>query len=328
MNQAAAVADAGAAAGAGASTAAAAGDAQQQAATGAQGAAGAGSQQQADTGGQQQAAAGDAAAAAKPVVFGPDGKLGENWFLGLGDEYSAHAADLGKYKELGPLVHQLLYFQKNGVSYPGEGAQPVEVDRFRKVAGVPATADGYGLTAEALQMPAGMEFDSELATKVMDAAHKTHTPPAAVLAIAKEFNTLLGGRMEQMKQAEAQAKAAAQDDLVKAWGGDYEANSSRVRHMATKLGEAAGIPGDAPEVAQLANNPVFAKMLMEVAKLTSEDTLRRPAGFGDLRPVVDQIKAITNGTDPVWGQKYTKGNRQEKEEAYKYVKSLREKAGQ
>ena len=259
-------------------------------------------------------------------LFTEDGKLGKDWFLKLGDQFAPHAADLGKITDIRTLLTERDYFRKNGVEYPAADAQPQTVDRFRKIAGVPDTADGYGLTAEKMQLPAGMEFDSELANAVMAAAHKTHTPPAALQAIVGEFNTLLAKRTADAVAAEAQAKQAAQDALVAEWRGDFTMNSSTARHMANKLGESAGLPVDSPEVSALANTPAFAKMMLAVSKMFSEDGVTAPAGFGDMRAPADRIAAIESGTDPQWGQKYTKGTTQERQEAYEYVKSLREKA--
>lgn len=268
------------------------------------------------------------AATPPPALIGADGKLAENWFTVLGDQFAPHAADLAKYKDLGSLVQQYQYFQKNGVEYPADGAQPAAVDRFRKIAGVPETAEGYGLTAENTKLPEGMTFDSELATAVAAAAHKTHAPPAVLNAIVAEFNTVLAARTQAAAVEQAAQQKAAQDELVTAWGGDFVANASTARHMASKLGEAAGLAEDSPEITELANKPAFAKMMLAMAKLTSEDRIQAPLGFGDLRSPADRIAAITSGKDPVWGEKYTKGTREERQQAYEYVSGLRAKMAQ
>jgi hypothetical protein len=270
------------------------------------------------------------ATAVVPSPFGEDGKLGKDWFLKLGDEYSAHAPDLSKITDIRTLLTEREYFRKNGVSYPGENAQPAEIDRFRKVAGVPDSPEGYGLTAEAMALPEGMEFDSELAAAITQAAHKTHAPPAVVAAIAAEFNTVLAKRMADAAAAEAATKKAAQDELVTAWRGDFETNASTVRHWATKLAESANLPADSPFIASFMNDintqPALSKMLMEVSKLYGEDRIAAPNGFGDLRSAAERVRAIEAGTDPQWGAKYLSKDKAEALEAYKFVASLRAQA--
>jgi hypothetical protein len=257
-----------------------------------------------------------------PPAITADGKLGENWFLTLGDEFSPHAKDLGKHKDIRSLVTELNYFRKNGIEYPGETAPQQAIDRFRKVAGVPETPDGYGITAENVKLPEGMAFDSELAEAVTKAAHKTHAPPAAVAAIVEQFNTVLAKRVADAQIAESKAKQAAQDSLVAEWRGDFQTNASTVRHLTARLADQAGILAEDPSVAEMANNPAFARIMLQVARLTSEDRVATPHGFGDLKTPAQRIAEITSGKDPVWGERYRNGD----VAAYEHVNSLREKA--
>ena len=260
-----------------------------------------------------------------PPAIGADGKLGENWFIALGDEFSAHAKDLGKHKDLRSVLTELDYFRKNGVEYPVMGASPAVIDRFRAITGVPETPEGYALGAE---LPEGMTFDTEMADVIQKAAHAAHTPPAALTAIAGEFSKLMAKRLADNAAAEAATKKAAQDELVTSWRGDYERNASTVRHLTGKLAEAAGLMLDDPNIAIMANNPSFARMMIQVARLTSEDRIQTPAGLGDLRSPADRIKMIQNGTDPVWGEKYKTGNTQDKQAAYEFIGQLRARAAQ
>lgn len=262
------------------------------------------------------------APASSPSIL-PNGDLGENWWTALGDEYSAHADDLAKHKSLKTILTERDYFRKNGVEYPGADAQPLAVDRFRSVAQVPQTADAYGITPEAFQLPEGHSFDTDLAKAITEAAHKHHTPAPALKAIVETFNGILIERHAQAAQAAAQEQAARKDELFKAWGGDYEANASTVRHFTEKLGEAAGLPPGDPTVAELANNPTYAKIMLAVSKLASEDRIQTPSGFGDLRSPADRIKAIQDGTDPQWGDKYRNGTQAEKQAAYEAIGALR-----
>jgi hypothetical protein len=265
--------------------------------------------------------------AAPPI--GPDGKLAKEWYLTLGDEFAPYAKDLEKFQDIRHLVQQYKHFQKNGVEYPaGPDADPKTVERFRSIAGVPDSPDGYGLTAETMKLPAGMEFDGELAAAVTAAAHATHTPPAAVQAIASAFNDILAKRAtDAAAAAQAQAKEA-QDQLVKEWRGDFDRNASTVRHLTARLAESAGITPEDPSIQQLANNPAFARMIHQVSNLIGEDRVRTPSQFGDLRSPTQKIQDIQSGNDPVWSPKYFKGTDKEKQEAFEYVSRLREQAAQ
>lgn len=252
------------------------------------------------------------------------GELPDGWVTQLGDEFAPYANDLSKHKNLQTLIQELDYYRKAGVEYPGEGADEKAVERFRKAAGVPESPEGYGLTAEALQLPEGAEFDQELADKVAEAALGAHAPPGAVKAITAVFNEVVGSRMAAAKAESDAKKQAAATVLHQDWGDSYEGNASIVRHLTETFAGHAGV--ELEDAAQLANNPAFAKIMFEVSKLTSEDPTRAPAGFGDIRTAQQKIDDITSGKDPVWGEKYHSKNKADQLAAYEQVKKLRELA--
>lgn len=263
-----------------------------------------------------------------PPAFSPDGKLSENWFLSLGDEFAPHAKDLSKHKDIRGLVTELNYFRKNGAEYPTPDSKPEAIDRFRAIAGVPDSPDGYGLTAESMQLPEGMAFDADLAAAVAHAAHATHTPPKALAAIAGAFNAILADRTKAAEAEAAAAQEAAKSALVDKWRGDFVANTSTVRHLTNTLAQSAGLDPTDPALAALADQPQFAQIVFQMSRLIGEDRVHTPAGFGNLKSPAQQIAEIQAGTDPVWGQKYRNGTRQEKTEAYEHLKRLREQAAQ
>lgn len=263
-----------------------------------------------------------------PPAISPDGKLGENWFLALGDEFAPHAKDLSKHRDLRSVITELDYFRKNGAEYPGQDSKPEAIERFRKIAGVPDAPEGYGLTAESMKLPEGMEFDAELATEISKVAHATHTPPKALAAIAGAFNDILAARTATASAEAKAATAAAQDALVKEWRGDFAANTSTVRHLTNTLAQSAGLDPTDPALEDLANRPQFARLMFQMSRMIGEDRVQTPAGFGSLKSPAQQIAEIMAGTDPVWGQKYTKGTRQEKVAAYEHLSRLRAQAAQ
>lgn len=260
------------------------------------------------------------------VRIGPDGKLAENWFLDLGDEFAAHAPDLSKHKDIRSIITELDYFRKNGVEYPTDNSPANAIERFRKIAGVPSSPDGYGLTAENVKLPEGSEFDADMAKAISEAAHRTHAPPAAVAAIVEKFVEINQQRALDAQAAHAKALQTAQDELVQSWRGDYQTNAATVRHITSKLSETAGIDSSDPSITMLANTPAFARMMLEVSKLTSEDRITTPSGFGDLKSPSQKIADIKAGNDPHWSPKYNSRNEQDKLAAYEHIKRLREEA--
>jgi hypothetical protein len=175
-------------------------------------------------------------------------------------------------------------------------------------------------------LPEGVPFDSELAEAVTKAAHASHTPPAALHAMARTFNEVFTKRAAEAEAAAMAQRKAAQDALVAEWRGNFETNAATVRHVAGRLAETAGVEPEA--VAELANNPAFARVMLQVSKLTAEDRTATPTGFGDLKSPAQKIADIKAGNDPHWSPKFNSTSERERLEAYNHIKRLREEAEQ
>jgi hypothetical protein len=264
------------------------------------------------------------AAPETPPILGSDLKFSENWHTQLGDDFAPHAASLAKFKDLHGLAKSYIHAQTMGIKYPGPDADADAIIRFRQVAGVPddPSIEAYGIT-----LPEGSsEEDSSMYGRIAKAAHEAHIPPAALQKLISEFQSLESEKLQQFQDQQAAQVQAARDTLVKEWRGNYEQNASQVRHITGKLAEQAGI--EPAELGEYLNNPAFAKLMLGVAKLTSEDGLRPPANLGDLRSPAARAQDIMAGKDPVWGEKYRSGNDEEKREAFKAVAKLLEQAEQ
>jgi hypothetical protein len=205
------------------------------------------------------------------------------------------------------------------------------VDRFRKIAGVPEDPAGYGLNPEAMKLPEGMAFDTELANGIAEAAHKFHTPPAALQAVVGVFNDILAKRTADAAHEAAKTQAAAKDALVAEWRSDFNNNASTVRHITSKLAEQAGILPDDPAIAEfiadVSAKPGLAKLMLQVSKLTSEDRITTPNGFGSMRSPAQQLADIKAGKDETWSPLFNSKNEADRLKAYEFMKSLRDKAG-
>jgi hypothetical protein len=254
-----------------------------------------------------------------PQVFNPDGTFAENWHVALGDEFAPHAETASRFKNPGDLLKSYIHLRQHGPAYPTETATADDVSRFRTLANVPNTPDGYNLPIPE-QLPEGVQFDGELAKQFAEVAHAHHVPAPALQALMAKQLEVETARYAEAAQREADAKKQAQDSLVADWRGDFQRNASTVRHITNKIGEAAGVPEE--QISELANNPAFARMMLHVSRLSSEDSIAAPAGLGDLRSPADRAEMIMTGKDPVWGDKYQNGD----PEAYNTVVNLLKQA--
>lgn len=261
---------------------------------------------------------------AAPVHFNPDGSFSEGWTAGLGDEFSPHADALKDFKDVKGLAKSYLHFRKTGPSFPGEASTPEDITRFRALAQVPVegTATAYGLTLPDTATPE----DKAALDRITAIAQKNHASAPALRAIVEEYGKMQAEVMQAAADAEAKAMQAAQDDLIATWRGDFEVNKSTVRHLATTLATQAGINPEDPSFTSMVANPAFGKMMLEVSKLTREDSIRTPAGMGDLRSPSQIANSIMDGSDPVWGKKYKEGTDEERVAAYQEVSRLLSKA--
>lgn len=254
---------------------------------------------------------------APPVHFNPDGSFSESWTAALGDEFSPHADALKPFKDVKGLAKSYLHFRSTGPAYPGEGAQAEDVTRFRGLAQVPAegTPTAYGIT-----LPDGAsDLDKSVLDRLAKVAHEGHLSAPGFQKVVSEYQKIQAEVAQAYQDEQEKASKAAQDDLIASWRGDFEANKSTVRHLASTLASAAGINPEDPAFASMVENPAFGKMMLEVSKLTREDGIRTPAGMGDLRAPRQIADSIMDGSDPVWGKKYTDPNSSEADRMAAYA---------
>lgn len=255
-----------------------------------------------------------------PPLIGPDGTFAENWPSALGDEFTPHRDALAQFKDAKGLAKSYLHFRSTGPAYPDEQTAPEDIARFHSLAKVPAegTPTAYGLS-----IPEGIApEEAAIYDRITAAAHKAHAPAPAVAAIVAEYQAIQVDIIAAETARQQEATQAAQDELVTKWGAKFQENKSIARHMTETLASQAGIDPAAPSFQTLLDNPAFAQMAVEFAKLTSEGTTRVPAGFGDIRSPQDKANSIMAGEDPVWGKKYTEGTTEEQQAAYSEVSRL------
>jgi len=160
------------------------------------------------------------------------------------------------------------FSSKREVKKPGEGAKPEEIAAYqselRKITGAPDKPEGYGLKAPD-NLPEGVEWNAELATKAATIAHKYSVPPEALQELIALNNENVGGMMA--KSAEAQK--AQRDDMIDGLNAEWKDQAPNNWQRAARGAIALGIDINTSE---LANNAEFIKAALAVDKLIGEDT--------------------------------------------------------
>jgi hypothetical protein len=262
-----------------------------------------------------------AAAPSAPVHFAADGTLGENWHTALGDEFAPSADALKNFKTVKDLAKSYLHFRKTGPTYPGADATPEDVARYRQMSQVPEAPEGYGI-AKPAELPAGVDWDDSAVASIAAVAHQHHVPAAALQAIVAKQLEIEGQRAATAQAAQAASLQEALQSLMTELQGGYETGIQKVRHLTDTLAGAAGIT-DALAVGRLASDPAFVRMMLAVSNRISEDGVRPPPGFNDLRSPAQRIEDIRTGKDRDWSEKYAAGD----PKAMDYVAGLYKSVG-
>lgn len=260
-----------------------------------------------------------AAAAAAAATTIPN-ELPPNWFLQFGDQFAQHAPTLERFKTVEDLAKSFLHFRTQGPAYPGADATPDAVEKFRALAQVPADPTGYAL-AKPDNLPEGLEWNADAMAKIAQIAHANHVPAPAMQALVAAQMEMETARIQSQAQAEATRIQEARAEMQKVLGTDpheFQRNAGSINHMITTLADKAGIAPDSPGLAAIGTNPDALKLIYQVVKMTSEDPVRRPAGYSDLRTKAQRGHDIMSGKDPDWSSRYQSGD----PEAIKLVQQL------
>lgn len=233
--------------------------------------------------------------------------LPEGWHTQLGDEFAAHAPTLERFKGVDDLARSYIHARQMKPSFPGADAAEQDVATWRQLAGVPESPDGYDV-AKPEDFPEDLEWNDDRVGQFKELAHKWHVHPGFLKEAMALDTQFAAGALQTARQTVEQQQAEAKESLIKEWGGKFEENSSLVRHLTGRLAESAGL--EPHQAQQLANDPGFAKVMLKVNSLLSEDSTRTPAGISDVRSPQQRADDIMAGKDPEWGEPYQRGDRQ------------------
>lgn len=174
-----------------------------------------------------------------PQLIGEGFTFVDGWADKLeGEKFDKTRAMLSQFKSLPDLAnsfHELRSsFSKKTeglVKLPGQDASPEDVAAFRKALGVPDSPDGYEIpTPQGL--PDGFEFDPASLAPLKEKAHALGIAPAALAELVAFQVQSEAAEVSRLTQEAIEKGKAAQEQLRKEWGQNYDRNlalSERVK---------------------------------------------------------------------------------------------------
>lgn len=185
--------------------------------------------------------------------------------------------NIKKYKDISELakghLETVKLIGRKGVLIPGENATDEEKAKFLEAIGRPKTADEYKFTPiEKLHPEVQVTPESEKAFR--DEAHKLGFTNAQVDGLNSWYLNNISNALIKRDEAMVKQKEEAAKKLNTEWGADYDNNLNLAQRLINKFGgkeamEAFKKAGD------LGNNPAIARLLVNVAKKMTEDTVMK-----------------------------------------------------
>ena len=157
---------------------------------------------------------------------------------------------------------------KKGIIPPSEGASQKEMDNFYAALGRPNTPKEYKV--DDIQAPEGLSIDNELRDSFLNKAHSIGLLPYQVRDLMQwqlenDVNSA-NADTEATKKSINEATTALRNE----WGAGFDANVALAERVVNQFAD--GATKDALR-GQLGNDPRFVKMLANIGKSLSEDTL-------------------------------------------------------
>lgn len=192
------------------------------------------------------------------------GEFQQDWVDRLDEDNRAHVSSLKDFKDINGLVKSYANAKKMVGGdrlpvIPGEESTPEEIQSFREAMGIPHKASGYGI-----ERP--KDVDEETFGAYMDAFHKSNASPALVSELMQMRSSEMEAATEAAQAAEDAAIQAEHSALQQEWGFDFDKNVDLARRGAMTLGIDV-------ENSPLSNSAEFAKAMVNLAQLISEDKI-------------------------------------------------------
>lgn len=221
-------------------------------------------------------------------VAGDDPKY-RTWLNRFASEENFHKAVPKIWREFGSA-------KSLAQSGPPEDATPEEIAAFRKVAGIPEKADGYGIAYPQDLKPS--EADIAALTAFQEHMHSRNVPPSAAKAAFEFYMEQYRGGQEYRAERIREALIQNAAELRAEWKGDFKRNQTIGYEFLEKhLGESARVLGEKlmADGLPLGKDPIFNRLLANAGRATAgEEALYGGDGGGGGKSMNDEYKELIN----------------------------------
>ncbi|MBE9571440.1 MAG: hypothetical protein IMF11_12485 [Proteobacteria bacterium] len=223
-------------------------------------------------------------------IFNDEGSFVENWRETLPEDIKADKT-LGDIKDLPTMARMIVDGQKlvgkKGLTVPGEGATPEEINTFHTAIGRPEKASDYKF--EKIELPKGMVPDEKMEGVFRDIAHRNGLNQTAASEIVTGINNYMIEGFNTNNKAIEEDQKAAKALLEKKWG-NKSAENWKKAERAFKI----YVPDPVKQEAfgEFGNIPILIEAFLAVAEGMSEDTLKGGGGGGVGEEALKKIREI------------------------------------
>ena len=234
------------------------------------------------------------------------GEFAEGWLDRLPKDLADSKQILGQFKDINGVLKTLASQQKmlgkkaDAILIPDENASPEEKAAFLKKLGVPDSPDAYQLRPK--DLPAGYEWDENVAKEFNALAHQNGIPPKAMDALLSKYAAFEAQRAEQAASQQKAEIEAGRKALAEAWGDKYEVELSVARRAAQVAGVDVNSKGFSDPAVVLAFN--------RLARMMSDDKIVNSDTAGTM--MAGKARAMDIMTNPQNSlyKKYTSGDKE------------------
>lgn len=202
------------------------------------------------------------------------GEFSEGWLDRLPKELAEHKQILGQFKDIDGALKTLVSQQKmlgkkaDAVIIPDDKATPEEKAAFLRKMGVPESPEAYQLRPK--DLPAGLEWDDNIAKEFNAAAHEAGVTPAQMDKIMSKYAAFEAQKAEAAAQQTKAELEAGRKALAEAWGDKFDIELSVARRAAQVAGVDVNSKGFSDPSVVLAFNRL-ARMMSD-DKIVNSDT--------------------------------------------------------
>ncbi len=184
-----------------------------------------------------------------------------------------------------------------------------------------ATLDAYGI-----QRPDGIDDETwksqeEFMQPYVEIAHQGGMSKEAFGELVNHFNEQATQSIEAQQTADREAKDAARNQLLEAWGDEFNARLETTQRHTEAVLNSLDIPVDSKEAEALMNNSAFIQIMHRMAP--REGSAAVPAGASTPVSKAEQGEAIMTDPNHPLHQKFLDESRQGGGPTIDYVESLR-----